>query len=81
MTEQRRKRGRPLKFGRPTRSLSVSLPKDVVAWLESIDPDPAWAIVHLVEKGRQRAAGSQTATEAAELVQLPGMRALILASA
>lgn len=70
------KRGRPLKFGRPTRPLSLSLPADVVDWLEQLDPDPAWAIVGLFEKARQR-----TATKGglqAELVQLPGKRGLIL---
>jgi hypothetical protein len=70
------KRGRPLKFGRPTRPLSLSLPSDVVAWLESIDPDPGWAIVELYEQARQRSAGRGAVL--AELVQLPGKRALIL---
>jgi hypothetical protein len=71
------KRGRPLKFGRPTRPLSISLPDDVIAWLESLDPDPAWAIVGLFEKARSRQAGSAPRAPA-ELVQLPGRRALIL---
>lgn len=71
------KRGRPLKFGRPTRPLSVSLPEDVIAWLEAIDPDPAWAIVSMFEKSRQRTAAPSTAAPA-ELVQLPGKRALII---
>ncbi len=71
------RRGRPLKFGRPTRPLSISLPDDVIEWLESLDSDPAWAIVSLFEKARARQAG--TAPRApAELVQLPGRRALIL---
>jgi hypothetical protein len=56
--------------------LSLSLPGDVVAWLASIDPDPAWAIVGLFEKHRQRSSGRSAAP--AELVQLPGKRALIL---
>lgn len=71
------KRGRPLKFGRPTRPLSVSLPEDVIAWLEAIDPDPAWAIVSMFDKARQRYSGGGQ-TSPAELVQLPGKRALIL---
>lgn len=70
------KRGRPLKFGRPTEPLSLSLPADVIAWLESIDPDPAWAVVSLFEKAKQRGGGAPVAV--AELVQLPGKRALIL---
>lgn len=70
------KRGRPLKFGRPTRPLSLSLPEDVVEWLASLDPDPAWAIVGLFERARQRT--SNKPGQPAELVQLPGKRGLIL---
>ena len=71
------KRGRPLKFGRPTRPLSISLPDDVIEWLESLDPDPAWAIVSLFEKARTRHVPGAPRVPA-ELVQLPGKRALIL---
>lgn len=71
------KRGRPLKFGRPTRPLSISLPDDVIQWLETLDPDPAWAIVGLFEKVRSRQPGTAPRASA-ELVQLPGKRALIL---
>lgn len=71
------KRGRPLKFGRPTRPLSISLPDDVIEWLESLDPDPAWAIVGLFDRARSRQA-STIPRAPAELVQLPGKRALIL---
>jgi hypothetical protein len=71
------KRGRPLKFGRPTRPLSISLPHDVIEWLETLDPDPAWAIVGLFEKVRSRQPGTAPRASA-ELVQLPGKRALIL---
>ncbi len=77
MSSSGAKRGRPLKFGRPTRPLSVSLPDDVVEWLETLDPDPAWAIVSLFEKARLRHT-SATPRVGAELVQLPGKRALIL---
>jgi hypothetical protein len=71
------KRGRPLKFGRPTRPLSVSLPADVIEWLETLDPDPAWAIVSLFEKASRRHAPGAPRV-GAELLQLPGRRALIL---
>lgn len=70
------KRGRPLKFGRPTQLLTVSLPADVVGWLKQLDPDPAWAIVSLFERAQRRAASAPLRT--ADLVQLPGKRALIL---
>lgn len=72
----RARRGRPLKFGRPARPLTVTLPHDVVAWLERLHPDPAWAIVRLYERARRAAA--PPASEPVELVQLPGRRALIL---
>lgn len=72
----RAKRGRPLKFGRPTQLLTISLPADVVAWLKHLDPDPGWAIVSLFEKAQRRQ--SAGALRAADLVQLPGKRALIL---
>ena len=72
----RAKRGRPLKFGRPTQLLTISLPADVVAWLKHLDPDPAWAIVSLFEKAKRRAATGPL--RVADLVRLPGKRALIL---
>jgi len=56
--------------------LSVSLPDDVLEWLDELDPDPAWAIVGLFEKARSRQRPPARAD--AELVQLPGKRALIL---
>jgi hypothetical protein len=69
------KRGRPLKFGRPTQLLTISLPADVVAWLKRLDPDPAWAIVSLFERATKKTTDKM---RTAELVQLPGKRALIL---
>ncbi|MEZ5294013.1 MAG: hypothetical protein R2745_23220 [Vicinamibacterales bacterium] len=71
------RRGRPLKFGRPAKAVSLSLPADVLAWLESIDPDPAWAIVNLFDRARHRTPGAQSVA-AVDLVQLPGKRGLIL---
>jgi len=57
--------------------VTLSLPDDVIAWLESLDPDPAWAIVGMFEKARTRHVPSAPRAPA-ELVQLPGKRALIL---
>jgi hypothetical protein len=48
-------RGRPLKFGRPSQLLPLTLPSDVVAHLQNIHRDPAWAIVKLVEGADKRA--------------------------
>lgn len=73
-----RRRGRPLKFGRPGQSVTLTLPGDVVDWLHTLHEDAAWAIVGLYERrgAMKRPAGTPRA--AAELVQLPGRRALIL---
>jgi hypothetical protein len=44
--------GRPRKFGRPSRSVTVTLPEDVLTRLASIDTDLGRAIVTLVERRR-----------------------------
>jgi hypothetical protein len=44
-----RARGRPRKFGRPSRAVTVTLPDDVIATLESIDEDLSRAIVNLTQ--------------------------------
>jgi len=70
-----RKRGRPPKFGRTADLVSFTLPRDVITWLESIDDDPAWAIVRLHERlTKQR----DSQVQVAQLVRFPGKRALIL---
>ncbi|MEO5822184.1 MAG: hypothetical protein ABIT71_16895 [Vicinamibacteraceae bacterium] len=67
------KRGRPRKFGRPARSVALTLPLDVIATLERHDSDLARAIVQLVAKsGPDRAAARE-----AELSRY-GRRAVIL---
>jgi hypothetical protein len=74
-----RRRGRPHKFGRPARSVVLSLPDDVIEWLRSMHRDLAWAIVMLFERGRS-ATGEAVAPEppTAELVSVPGRRGLIV---
>jgi hypothetical protein len=42
-------RGRPRKFGRPARAVTVTLPEDVLAALAAFDDDLGRAIVRLVE--------------------------------
>ena len=53
-----KKRGRPPKYGTPSKIVAVTLPEDVVAELETIQEDLGWAIVRLVEQRRQRSSGS-----------------------
>ena len=67
------KRGRPRKFGRPARSVALTLPLDVIATLERHDSDLARAIVHLAaRRGPDRAAARE-----AELSRY-GRRAVIV---
>ncbi len=70
------KRGRPPKFGRPARLITLTLPDDVVAWLASVDRDLGWAVVKLHERSSRARQGRPV--QVADLVQLPGQRALIL---
>lgn len=70
-----RKRGRPPKFGRTADVVSLTLPRDVIAWLESIDDDLAWAVVKLHERATR---GRVSQVQVAQLVRFPGNRALIL---
>jgi hypothetical protein len=72
------KRGRPPKFGRPARLLAVTLPDDVVEWLQDINPDPAWAIVSLFEQHHRRAPARETAHPDVQLVEVGPRRALIV---
>lgn len=71
------RRGRPLKFGRPGQTVTLTLPDDVIEWLRTLHDDPAWAVVGLFER-RQILTRAPKPRQAAELVQLPGRRALIL---
>jgi hypothetical protein len=43
-------RGRPSKYGRPARAVTVTLPEDVLARLTAVHADVGSAIVSLVEK-------------------------------
>ena len=44
--------GRPPKYGRPSRAVTVTLPEDVLARLAAVDADLGRAIVTLVERQR-----------------------------
>lgn len=52
--QERRKRGRPPKFGRPARTVAVTLPEDVIETLRAADPDVGRAIVRLVATAATR---------------------------
>jgi hypothetical protein len=69
------KRGRPLKFDRPARTIAVTLPLDALAALKRVHLDPGWAIVRLLQQasGRRR----RTASPPASLVRVRGRQQLI----
>ena len=69
-----RKRGRPQKFGREAQLISLTLPRDVINWLGSLDDDLGWAIVKLYERATKTRSKD---TSVAQLVRFPGHRALI----
>lgn len=46
----RRKPGRPQKFGRPSKALTVTLPQDVIERLQVVDSDIGRAIVAVTER-------------------------------
>jgi hypothetical protein len=44
------KRGRPPKFGRPSRLVALTLPEEVIRGLRKLHADLAWAVVMLFDK-------------------------------
>jgi hypothetical protein len=74
----RPRRGRPPKFGRPAQLVTMTLPDDVVAKLKQMGPDLAWAVVKLCERAARQDRRNGESRPVADLVQLPGRRALIL---
>ena len=70
-----RKRGRPQKFGRAAQLISLTLPRDVINWLEGIDDDLAWAVVKVFERSTRNRTNQ---VEIAQLVRFPGDAALIM---
>ncbi len=80
-TSRAGRRGRPPKFGRPSQVVALTLPEEVLDALRMLHQDPGWAIVQLVEPIlSDRAHGRRPTAPAAiaELVHLPGRRALIV---
>jgi hypothetical protein len=72
------KRGRPPKFGRRGRVVTLTLPEEVVAGLRQVNADLAWAVVRLFEKAAKRRAISPPPSDEAELVAIGGSRSLIV---
>jgi len=70
------RRGRPRKFGRPARPVTVTLPDDVIARLTAVDVDLGRAIVSVVDRAPRppRASAARTAASLASY----GRHAVIL---
>lgn len=61
----RSRRGRPLKFGRPSRAVTLTLPEDIIAALHTVDDDVSRAVVRL----SQRLVGKAMQGRSAELAK------------
>jgi hypothetical protein len=76
-----RPRGRPSKFGRPSRVVAVTLPHDVIERLRRVHRDLGWAIMALLDKDAPKPAprhGPRDAEPDVELVTVADRRALIV---
>jgi hypothetical protein len=72
------KRGRPTKFGRASRVVALTLPEDVLSALRHVHPDPARAIVKLVEGSPEKTNDRHDPKPLAELVAVGSRRSLIV---
>jgi hypothetical protein len=72
------RRGRPTKFGRASRVVALTLPEDVLTALRQVHPDPARAIVKLVEGGAEKSYVRHDPKPLAELVKVGSRRSLIV---
>src|SRR5258708_16121646 len=72
-------RGRPSKFGRPSRVVALTLPQDVIDQLHRVHQDLGWAIVKLLDKAPPSATprGEDTQPDV-ELVAVAERRSLIV---
>jgi hypothetical protein len=72
-----RRRGRPHKYGRPSRVVALTLPHEVIEALRASHSDLGWAIVRLVEKTHGRRRGKPPAS-GVQLVEVGGGASLIV---
>ena len=70
------RRGRPHKFGEPSRLIALTLPQSVINSLRNVDADLARAVVHLVRKDAHRKGPAADGNDAS-LVSVGTRRALI----
>jgi hypothetical protein len=72
------KRGRPTKFGRASRVVAMTLPDDVLSALSQLHPDPARAIVKLVEGSAEKTHDENNRKPFAELVTVGSRLSMIV---
>jgi len=73
-----RPRGRPSKFGRPSRVVAVTLPDDAVERLRRINRDLGWAIMTLLDKEAPARTRAREGEPDVELVAVADRRSLIV---
>ena len=76
----RRRRGRPFKFGRPSRVVALTLPEDAIDRLRRVHRDPGWAILELLDRQQPRVAAQRGTLDQpdVELVGVADRRSLIV---
>jgi hypothetical protein len=75
----KRRRGRPSKFGRPSRVVALTLPEDAIDRLRRVHRDLGWAIVKLLDKEpRAVSTRGEEAQPDVELVTVADRRSLIV---
>ena len=75
---ERRRRGRPAKFGRPSRMVALTLPEDAIERLHRVNHDLGWAIVKLLDESEPVPTATEAPEEDVELVAIADRRSLIV---
>jgi hypothetical protein len=73
-----KRRGRPSKFGRPSRVVALTLPEDAIDRLRRIHRDLGWAILKLLDKEQPGAERREATQPDVELVTVADRRSLIV---
>lgn len=63
------RRGRPRKFSRPSRAVTLTLPEDIIAALSAVDRDLSHAVVRVAQPALANMPASAAARPAAELAR------------
>jgi hypothetical protein len=74
----RKRRGRPSKFGRPSRVVALTLPEDAIDRLHQVHQDLGWAILTLLDNAPQATSSAGDENHDVELVSVADRRSLIV---